>query len=332
MSSPPPSPPVDPVAVPPQLQPLPGSWRGATTRRERAALLLGVVKPPLYSVALVPALVGFAAAFMQTGAAAPGRLGCCVAAAVAVIAWLNLSNDAWDAATSVDAAKTESAVRLTGSARAVSIAAWCCLAAGVAGFAALLLPRRDPVPAVLLFCALACGVLYQAPPFRWSYKGRGEPLCFLAFGPLATPAFYLLACPVGTPLSPALGLCSLLVGATTAAILFCSHFHQTATDEAAGKRSPVVALGTDGAASALAVAVGATHALAVAAALLRLLPLPVAVASLAAAPLGSSLVKFVSRHHGEPDVVRTAKFRAVRWHAAHGLAITLAMAACGRAG
>ena len=26
---------------------------------------------------------------------------------------------------------------------------------------------------------------------RWSYKGLGEPLCFVAFGPLATCAFYL---------------------------------------------------------------------------------------------------------------------------------------------
>jgi len=26
---------------------------------------------------------------------------------------------------------------------------------------------------------------------RWSYLGLGEPLCFVAFGPLATTAFYL---------------------------------------------------------------------------------------------------------------------------------------------
>lgn len=31
----------------------------------------------------------------------------------------------------------------------------------------------------------------QCPPFRLSYKGLGEPLCFVAFGPLATTAFYL---------------------------------------------------------------------------------------------------------------------------------------------
>lgn len=40
--------------------------------------------------------------------------------------------------------------------------------------------------------SILCGYVYQGPPFRLSYKGLGEPLCFLAFGPLATTAFYML--------------------------------------------------------------------------------------------------------------------------------------------
>ena len=37
----------------------------------------------------------------------------------------------------------------------------------------------------------------HSPAFwcRWSYLGLGEPLCFLAFGPLATCAFYLAQVP-----------------------------------------------------------------------------------------------------------------------------------------
>ena len=31
----------------------------------------------------------------------------------------------------------------------------------------------------------------RLPNCRWSYLGLGEPLCFVAFGPLATTAFYL---------------------------------------------------------------------------------------------------------------------------------------------
>ena len=53
--------------------------------------------------------------------------------------------------------------------------------------------------------------------------------------------------PLGSPL-PVLGnavmVCSIVVGITTTAILFCSHFHQIDGDRAAGKLSPLVRLGT----------------------------------------------------------------------------------------
>lgn len=110
---------------------------------------------------------------------------------------------------------------------------------------------------------------YHCPgAFRFSYKGLGEPLCFWAFGPLATTAFYL-ACsvPALTPaaagsaattstaaaaasssllagVSPLVVLLSVVVGITTTVILFCSHWHQIQGDIAAGKMSPLVRLGT----------------------------------------------------------------------------------------
>lgn len=101
--------------------------------------------------------------------------------------------------------------------------------------------------------------LWQCPPFRLSYQGLGEPLCFAAFGPFATSAFYLsqgskrlsgclsklhvfyVLIGMSTSLSENLwftsDMCtlpvtstilsaSLLVGMTTSLILFCSHFHQ----------------------------------------------------------------------------------------------------------
>lgn len=99
----------------------------------------------------------------------------------------------------------------------------------------------------------------QCPPFRLSYQGLGEPLCFAAFGPFATTAFYLLQgstrwytlihrpnvtaldfifpCLIfdlycfdsemnNLPLTGPILSAALLVGLTTALILFCSHFHQ----------------------------------------------------------------------------------------------------------
>ena len=57
----------------------------------------------------------------------------------------------------------------------------------------------------MLGAAVGMGYMYQGPPFRLSYKGLGEPLCFAAFGPLATTAFYLAQARAGP--GPHLRIC-----------------------------------------------------------------------------------------------------------------------------
>jgi 1,4-dihydroxy-2-naphthoate octaprenyltransferase len=91
----------------------------------------------------------------------------------------------------------------------------------------------------------------------------------MAFGPLATTAFYLAHSPAHTTsaaaagpaaagaaagissllsgVSPLVGLLAVLVGITTTVILFCSHWHQIQGDIRAGKMSPLVRLGTENA-------------------------------------------------------------------------------------
>ena len=43
---------------------------------------------------------------------------------------------------------------------------------------------------VALYTSIILTMCDSCPPFRLSYQGLGEPLCFAAFGPLATTAFY----------------------------------------------------------------------------------------------------------------------------------------------
>ena len=55
---------------------------------------------------------------------------------------------------------------------------------------------------------------------RWSYKGLGEPLCFVAFGPLATCAFYLAqVCYFAAHLSSQSGMAFQAMLACSAALL-----------------------------------------------------------------------------------------------------------------
>lgn len=284
----------------------------------------------MYAVALIPVLVGGAAAAAATGAWATATLTRAAAGAVLVIAWLNLSNDAWDAATGVDAAKRESVVSLLGGAAApVHAAAVAALAGGAVLLRSALAAAADGTPAALLTAAVFCGYIYQGPPFRLSYAGLGEPLAFVAFGPAATTAFYLVAAAaVGAAppvITPALALSAAAVGAATATVLLCSHFHQVAGDAAAGKRSPAVRLGTQRAAACVGWVVAGVHAALFAGAAARVLPPTAALASILAAPLGAALARRAARDHASPAAIRTLQVDALKWHTAVGVGLAAAL-------
>jgi len=172
-----------------------------------ASLWWRALKLPMYSVAIAPLTVAASLCHHWYGCINVPQCGALAAGACLIIAWLNLSNDAWDAATGVDAngsgGKAESVVRLLGGGAAavskVHVAAVTCL---VFGAAALLKAAVTTAAAAtgtnlagsvgaMLAAAIALGHAYQGPPFRLSYKGLGEPICFTAFGPLAVGAFYL---------------------------------------------------------------------------------------------------------------------------------------------
>ena len=75
----------------------------------------------------MPVFVGAAAAYAVSHTAMLGRLAGYTAAACLVIAWLNLSNDAYDAETGVDQhglGKAESVVNMTGQCVAGPLLGW----------------------------------------------------------------------------------------------------------------------------------------------------------------------------------------------------------------
>eukprot|EP00889_Picochlorum_renovo_P007445 jgi/Picre1/34475/NNA_001943.t1 len=204
---------------------------------ESKALWKRAIKLPMYSVGIAPVLLSATAAFVYTGAFQPLKtLGLCIASA-AIIAWLNLSNDVFDCATGVDKNKAESVVNLTGDWRKVFLIANAFFILGVGILFSIIAQVPNEFVTKALYAAICCGYLYQGPPFRWSYLGLGEPLCFLAFGPLATNAFYLAQIPAALAIPEAgasvfsvipssMWALSTFLGLSTTIILFCSHFHQ----------------------------------------------------------------------------------------------------------
>lgn len=290
-----------------------------------ATLIWRAIKLPIYSVALVPLTIGSASAYLQSSTFPATRYFVLLVSSILVITWLNLSNDVYDFDTGADKNKRESVVNLIGSRTGTLLAAYMFLVLGLIGLTWVSLEAGHLRAMLLLTCAIVCGYIYQCPPFRLSYHGLGEPLCFAAFGPFATTGFYWLMGNNSSvnclPLTGTVLCASLLVGFTTSLILFCSHFHQVEEDTTVGKISPLVRLGTEKGSSVVKVAVTALYSLLLTFGLSRDLPSSCIILCLLTLPMGNRVVSFVDENHEDKRSIFMAKYYCVRLHALFGASL-----------
>ena len=298
----------------------------ASRYAERRRLWKAAIKWPMYSVAVMPVLV---AAGWRLGSGESLRLDQLLGfllAAILLLLWENLSNDLFDADTGVDrVGKPHSVINLTGRRNGVALLSSIALLLGLVLMGGLALRSSPAVfPLVLLCCGI--GYLYQGPPFRLGYRGLGEPLCWLAFGPLATAAALLVLAPQGQATIPwptAFALGSGPALATTL-VLFCSHFRQVEEDAAHAKRSPVVRLGTARAAAVVPWLVAGSLALQWLPVLQRQWP-ATALLSVIGLPAAAQLIRLLREHHHQPERVMGSKFLALRFQALSGLGLAVGL-------
>lgn len=110
----------------------------------------------------------------------------------------------------------------------------------------------------------------------------------------------------------------IIIGITTSIILFCSHFHQVNDDLAAGKRSPIVRLGTRLGSLILTIATFFVFALTVIFALLGIISWWTLMIFFSF-PVAYQLVTHVQTYHDQPNQVNNCKFIAVRLHFLSGI-------------
>ncbi|MCC5603740.1 2-carboxy-1,4-naphthoquinone phytyltransferase [Nostoc favosum] len=273
-------------------------------------LWMAAIKPPMYSVAIMPIWVGTAVAFAETKNFNGTVFSTFVAAAILILAWENISNDVFDSETGIDQNKHHSLVNLTDNKSLIFGIGNLCLGLGLLGILAIALWQQDltVIGIILLCCGL--GYMYQGPPFRLGYQGLGEILCFFAFGPLAVEAAYYSQTQTWSMTSLAV---SVIVGIATTLILFCSHFHQVKDDIAAGKRSPIVRLGTKKGAQLLVWFTASIYPLTLLFVLLGISP-PWTLLSWVSLPFAVKLCRHVQENHNQPDKVSNCKFIAVAVH------------------
>ena len=290
-----------------------------TIEQPKFKLWLAAIKPPMYTVAIIPITVGSAVAYSQTQSIDLNILRTFLGAAIAIIAWMNISNDVFDSDTGIDINKAESIVNLTGNRNLMFWLGNLCLLLGLTGIGSISWGQQDlTVVGIVLLCCLL-GYTYQGPPFRLGYKGLGEVICTICFGPLALSAAYYSQT---QSWSIANLTASIIIGISTSLILFCSHFHQVKDDLAAGKLSPIIRMGTKMGAQVLKWSTASIYIVTVFGVISKLFPIATLLILLSL-PLAFKLTNFVWEHHNQPEIVRTCKYLAVRLHFVSGLLLAL---------
>ncbi|MEM9273229.1 MAG: 2-carboxy-1,4-naphthoquinone phytyltransferase, partial [Cyanobacteria bacterium P01_F01_bin.143] len=277
-------------------------------------LWIAAIKLPLYSVVIIPIWVGNAVALAETGNVNLSNLILFFIAAVLIQIWINLTNDVFDDDTGVDVNKYHSIVQLTGNKTAILWLSNLLLIIGLI-IVALLSWRQQDIPLMLLFL-IGCflGYSYQGPPFRLSYQGIGEIICFFSYSLLTITTYYLQS----PELSNTILASAVSVGFSTSMILFCAHFHQVKDDLAGGKYSPVVRLGTKKSAKILSWWAVINYGLIGLFVWLKILPIG-ALLCLFSGYYAIKLCAYVSEYHDQPEQVSNCKFIAVAMYFWFGL-------------
>ena len=103
----------------------------------------------------------------------------------------------------------------------------------------LIVISREPAVLWIGVIGIACAYFYQAPPFKFSYRGFGELAVALCYGPLICIGTYLVQ---RSKIEIAPLLVSIPLGLLIAAFLWIDEFPDYLSDAKAGKRTLVVRL------------------------------------------------------------------------------------------
>jgi 1,4-dihydroxy-2-naphthoate octaprenyltransferase len=140
----------------------------------------------------------------------------------------------------VDHSKEESFINLWKTPRPVLFAFTTAFIIGIAIFLYFQFTLGGITLILIVTSGAFLGFFYSAPPLRLSYRGMGELVTFICFGPLAVIGAYYVQT---QEISSALIFISVPVGLLTVSILYIHHFPQMENDAKYMKRTSVVQMG-----------------------------------------------------------------------------------------
>jgi 1,4-dihydroxy-2-naphthoate octaprenyltransferase len=293
--------------------------------------LVRAVRAPSLTAGAMPVLTANALVAHQGLPVDLGALGLTLLGMITAQSGVNLVNDYFDDKSGLDAdpefAKHPfplgSRVIQEGRLGPRGVAGLALVCFAIAAATAVLLDRRHPGHVILGIAVVgaALGYFYTAPPLRIAYRGVGEPITFLLFGPLAGVGAYYVQ--TGSFDSAAL-LLACVIGLLAMAILFLHHFPQYEADRRYGKKTPIVRLGPRGAGRCVPWILAAPYLLVLGGVAAGAFP-PAALAFFLTLPWSVRVSRTALARAGEPRPMSRAVGNVLLVHFVGGLAISLAL-------
>ena len=170
---------------------------------------------------------------------------------------------------------------------------------------------------VILFGAIGylIGFTYTAPPLRLVYRGLGEIVVGIGFGPLIVLGSYWVQT---QRFSIEALLASLIVGLLIAAVLYINEISDRMWYAKAGKRTMITFLSSNQANAGYAILVGGAYLLLLVGVVLGILPTPTLL-GLATIPMALNAYKILRRHHAYPYRLIPANGTTIFIHLLTGL-------------
>jgi 1,4-dihydroxy-2-naphthoate octaprenyltransferase len=203
-------------------------------------------RPATLPAAVVPVLVGTAAALHGGSPLRAGPFVAALLAALLIQVGTNFANDVFDFRRGADTAERLGPLRVTQSGLVTpgQVLVATCVTFGLAVIIGLYLTFVGGWPILLIgvLCILA-GVLYTGGPWPYGYHALGDLICFLFFGILAVLGSAFLQT---LSISPLDVWASIPTGLLVTAILIVNNLRDIDTDRRVGKRTLAVLLGRRG--------------------------------------------------------------------------------------
>lgn len=295
---------------------------------KRIGLWWHALRAPFFTATAVSVLLGAAVAWYETGRFTLSYLLLSVLGAVLLHGFTNLANDYYDHLSGNDDYNPGrspynggAGLIQSGEIKACQVlaAAWLCLM-GVLMIAIYLITVRGWLLALLAAIGIISGWIYTATPCSLVYRGWGELLVGLNFGPLMVSGAYYVQ--TGQLSRRALWV-AIPMGLLVSTVLYINEFADYEADRRAGKHTPIVRFGPRRAVMGTYLLFIGTYLAVLGGIVLRSLPLTTLV-TLVAMPLGWRACRVTTRSYAIPPQMVAASQAGIAAQMVVGLLLAAA--------